>query len=248
MANMKDSDSESQQSNDYMKGYAKAYAEALRSTSRISISDKNGDEEKTSEQQMLGVLVDKAVLAESDGKIPQFNCIKAHVDAVFTTLENCVERFDAMNADKRYELKNLVLVLDRNGKYDSTKMNQLLERLKGPTLLATIPEDVALLSIMAAQRGANQKMCFYDARANTGIKYVLEGMTAYALVQRIQEAKADEDQGLRIQNPTRRGRGRGRGGRGNGRGRGWSNRSRGNNNGGGNNRQKRSRDYDDEVA
>ena len=58
-------------------------------------------------QHMLGLLVDKAVLAENDGKIPQFNCIKAHVDDVFTSLENCVEPFDAMNADKRYELKNL---------------------------------------------------------------------------------------------------------------------------------------------
>ena len=70
---------------------------------------------------VLGLLVDKAVLVENDRKILQFNCIKAHVDAVFTSLENCVERFDAMNADKRYELNNLVLVLDRKGKYDISR-------------------------------------------------------------------------------------------------------------------------------
>ena len=205
---MKDSDSESQRSNDYMKGYAKAYTEALHSTSKIRIFDQNGNgDDPNPAQQMLGLLIDKAVLGES-GKIPQFNCIKAHVDAVFTSLENCVEKFESMKADKRYELKNVVLVLDRNGNYDNTKMNQMLDRMKGPTLLVTVPENVSLLSIMAGQRGANQSMCFYDTRANTDIKYVLKGMTAYAIVQRLQQSKSD-DKDLKIQNPTRRGKGRG---------------------------------------
>ena len=91
-------------------------------------------------------------------------------------------------------------------------MSKLLEEMKdGPTLVLTVPDDVNLLGIMAAQRASNKKLCLYDARAHTDVKYAIEGMASYALVQRLKDNKNNAENELKIVNPFKKGRGRGRG-------------------------------------
>ena len=207
--------------------------------------------------QMLGILVDKSTLTEYDGQIPELSIIKSHVQFAFDNLESCHDKFKEMMGDKRYVMKNIVILFNYGHNYDANKMSKLLEEMKdGPTLVMTVPDDVNLLGIMAAQRASNNKLCLYDARAHTDVKYAIEGMASYALVQRLKDNKTNAENELKIVNPFKKGRGRGRGRgrgysfRGNGRGHrgGGSGYSSGYDNGGSYGYKRRRDDEDDGYA
>ena len=255
---MQDSESDTEKSSEYYKGYAEALATALKDSHSAKA---DGDAESSTKivkedekQHMLGILVDKSTLSEYDGSIPELSIIKSHVQFAFGDLDSCLNKYKEMRDDKRYVLKNIVILFNYQHNYEANKLSKLLEEMSGgPTLVLTIPDDVNLLGIMAAQRASNDKLCLYDARAHTDVKYALEGMASYALIQRLRDNKVKADNELKIVNPFKKSRGRGRG-----RGRGGRGMARGHRGGGynagyensynGNYGYKRQRDDDDGYA
>ena len=121
---MQDSESETEKSTEYYKGYAQALASALKeSTGRGDGSDSErstGKRVKEEEKpQMLGILVDKSTLTEYDGQIPELSIIKSHVQFAFDSLESCHDKFKEMVGDKRYVMKNIVILFNYGHIYDA---------------------------------------------------------------------------------------------------------------------------------